>query len=76
MPIIRKYDWRTRIPALFECPNCGRCFELLAFTNTCQCGKDYNQGGQGLAPRDQWGEDTGESLADILSIGHYEDQNG
>ena len=72
MPIIRKYDWQTRIPALFECPGCGHQFELLAFTNTCSgCGKDFNQGGQGLAPRDQWGEDTGESLDEILEIGHH-----
>lgn len=72
MPIIRKYDWRTQIPALFECP-CGHQFELLAFTNTCSnCGTDFNQGGQALAPRSQWGWDTGESLDDILAIGHYE----
>src|SRR5574339_249968 len=36
-------------------------------TNTCdKCGRDYNISGQLLAPRYQWGEETGESLSDIL----------
>ena len=39
------------------------------FTNTCdRCGDDYNSAGQRLAPREQWGEETGESAADILSV--------
>lgn len=43
------------------------------FTNTCPgCNLDYNPMGQVLAPRDQWGEETGESLREILAIGHYE----
>lgn len=32
------------------------------------CDRDYNSAGQELAPREQWGEDTGESLSDILQI--------
>jgi hypothetical protein len=66
----------------FDCPMCGAvasghievkcCGEWLVcmgFTNTCEtCGADYNWSGQQLAPRSQWGEETGESLADILSI--------
>ncbi len=36
---------------------------------TCdRCGADYNSSGQMLADRSQWGEETGESLADILRI--------
>lgn len=32
-----------------------------AFTNTCDhCGADYNFNGDMLAPRSQWGEETGE----------------
>ena len=51
--------------------DCGHKVELLEFTNTCEkCGADYNMSGQCLAPRSQWGWDTGESLGDILSIGH------
>lgn len=54
-------------PAVGKCP-CGELVELGGFTNTCKCGADYNWSGQLLAPRSQWGEDTGESLADILRI--------
>ena len=51
----------------FEC--CGQEFMLDRFTNTCPvCGADYNSSGQMLAPRSQWGEETGESVHDILSV--------
>jgi len=30
------------------------------------CGADYNWNGTRLAPREQWGEETGESIADIM----------
>ena len=53
--------------AIGECVNCGKEVELRGFTNTCECGADYNDSGQLLAPREQWGEETGESLSDILS---------
>jgi len=50
-----------------EC--CGEICDCSGFTNTCpSCGADYNWAGQRLAPREQWGEETGESLSDILSI--------
>lgn len=59
---------RWREPAVGLC-ECGEEVYLDGFTNTCSgCGRDYNSAGQELAPREQWGEDTGESLADILSI--------
>ena len=54
-------------PAVGECNHCGEEVHLTGFTNTCECGTDYNMSGQELAPREQWGEETGESLADILS---------
>lgn len=47
---------------------CGREVVCEGFTNTCECGADYNFAGQQLADRSQWGEETGESLADILNI--------
>lgn len=37
------------------------------FTNTCDCGADYNFSGQRLASREQWGEETGETAGDILN---------
>ncbi len=42
-----------------EC-DCGEDIECRDFTNTCQCGADFNMSGHRLAPRDQWGEETGE----------------
>lgn len=30
-----------------------------------KCGREYNSSGQLLAPREQWGEETGEHPADI-----------
>lgn len=56
-----------RLPSIGRCL-CGREVELHGFTNTCECGLDYNSSGQLLAPRCFWGEETGESLSDILRI--------
>jgi len=40
---------------------CGRNVWCDEFTNTCDvCLTDYNWAGQRLAPRSQWGEETGE----------------
>src|ERR1019366_4380092 len=55
-------------PAVGECGGCSREVVLGGFTNTCDCGADYNGSGQLLAPREQWGEETGESLGDILNV--------
>jgi len=62
-----KYDgsWTEEAVGLCEC---GCEVELGQFTNACDCGRDYDRGGQLLAPRSQWGEETGESVADILAI--------
>lgn len=47
-----------------RCEDCGH--EVLldgSFTCTCDhCGADYNTFGQRLAPRSQWGWETGESF--------------
>ena len=45
---------------------CGRTVVLYGFTNTCECGRDYNMSGAELADRSQWGAETGENVADIL----------
>jgi len=65
----RKYDDVTgkRIAdAVGRCNHCARHVTLSGFTNTCECGADYNMAGQRLAPRSQWGEETGETADDIL----------
>jgi hypothetical protein len=55
-------------PAVIRCV-CGAEVSLdMVMTNTCnKCHRDYNISGQLLAPRSQWGWDTGESLGDILN---------
>jgi hypothetical protein len=68
MKILIQRDPETREPAVGQCDVCGQYVDLCGFTNTCDCGADYNMSGQRLAGREQWGEDTGESLADILRI--------
>ncbi len=45
--------------------DCGEEVECRNFTNTCECGLDFNFSGQELAPRSQWGEETGEHWSDI-----------
>jgi hypothetical protein len=48
---------------------CGTPLVCSGFTNPCpHCHTDYNWAGQRLAPRAQWGEETGERLEDILAI--------
>ena len=46
-------------PALWKC-DCGEELTCTEFTNTCECGADYNWNGSRLANREQWGEETGE----------------
>ncbi len=64
---VSEHSWWQ--PAVGECEVCGREVILDGFTNTCECGVDYNGSGQLLAPREQWGEETGESVGDILGVG-------
>jgi len=48
---------------------CGVWLLCDEFTNTCpRCERDYNGSGQLLAPRSQWGEETGETAADVLRV--------
>lgn len=45
---------------------CGQWVLCRGFTSTCdRCGADYNWTGQLLAPREQWGEETGEAWWEI-----------
>lgn len=58
---------RARKPRVIRCQYCGTEVVCKSFTNTCRCGADYNHAGQVLAARCQWGEETGETAADILA---------
>lgn len=58
-------DFCNRIPSIGLCV-CGAKIYLANFTNTCDCGRDYNSAGQELAPREQWGEETSEHWTDCI----------
>lgn len=64
------HTWQQVIwhPAEGRC-TCGRLVTLDRGDTSCECGRDYNSAGQELAPRSQWGEETGESYADITRGG-------
>lgn len=61
---------RTR--GVVKC-DCGAEVLCSHFTNTCDCGRDYNMSGSLLADRSQWGEETGEHPSDVARITGYED---
>jgi len=73
--VVQDYGKWQHDPAVGECNRCKREVVLHGFTNTCECGADYNMSGQQLADRSQWGEETGESLSDILSADADDDYN-
>ena len=54
-------NWRTT--KIRQC-SCGMEVACVSFTNTCACGRDYSFGGSELAPRSQWGWETGEHWTD------------
>ena len=65
---IQSFFNRYKEPGELRC-DCGESVYLDGFTNTCdKCDADYNSSGQRLAPRCQWGEETGEHWADIARI--------
>lgn len=39
---------------------CGQEVACDCFTNTCECGQEFNFAGQALRPRDQWEENEEE----------------
>lgn len=63
--IIRYRDHHNDVPGLMKC-DCGAEIEMVrpGADLHCECGRDYNSGGQLLAPRSQWGEETSETAAD------------
>jgi hypothetical protein len=66
-----RYETTYHEPALIRC-ECGRPVSLSdSWANGCECGREYNLSGQLLAPRHQWGEETGEHFS--CSCGHCED---
>lgn len=60
---VETYTSRYTQPAILKC-DCGEHVHLdSSWANECDgCGAEYNMSGQRLAPRSQWGEETGESF--------------
>jgi hypothetical protein len=58
----KTFDFSKWIPGyiVIRCA-CLETVNCTNFTNTCSCGRDYNFAGTELAPREQWGEETGET---------------
>ncbi len=65
---INEYTHSYTEPAVGLCDLCNRKVYLDGFTNTCDCGADYNMNGSLLASREFWGEETGEHISDILGV--------
>lgn len=61
---IQTYSNSYTEAAVLKC-DCGEHVHLHSFTNTCECGSDYNMSGELLADREQWGEETGEHWTEI-----------
>lgn len=56
----------TKVATYEECGN--EVVLDMVMTNTCsRCKADYNSSGSRLAPRSQWGYDTGETASEILA---------
>ena len=66
--VLKNWEHNYRQPAIGECNCCGCEVVLDSWTNTCDCGIDYNGSGQQLAPRRFWGEETGETFADLQDL--------
>lgn len=66
---VRTLNIRIAEPAAVRC-DCGAVVELYStWANACDaCGREYNGSGQTLAPREQWGEETGETQADFNGL--------
>ncbi len=61
----RDEDGKSVLHRVVVC--CGEDIVCRDFTQTCPtCKADYNFSGQKLAPREQWGEETGEHWADCI----------
>lgn len=61
---IRREEWEERHPAIGRC-DCGQTHDMGRGDIYCDCGRIYNSGGQELCDPSMWGEETGESPADI-----------
>lgn len=63
-PELNEWNMSYWEPAEGKCDVCGETvFLVSSWVNECdKCGTEYNGSGQMLAPRSQWGEETGETF--------------
>ena len=64
---IQSHEFCYRTDRIGKC-RCGEEVYLMNFTNTCECGIDYNMNGDQLVDRRYWGEETGECAADLNNL--------
>ena len=57
-------------PRIGKC-DCGAELYLHGWICPCDCGREYNSSGDLLAPRHQWGHETGEHPSDIAMAESY-----
>jgi len=63
-----RHDEEGRITH-FDCVCGARIERYSSWANECdRCGREYNGSGQLLAPREQWGEETGEDWRDLSNF--------
>lgn len=63
---VRHLKWSYVVPAVGRC-DCGELVQLDLAHNECEhCHRWYNSFGQRLVHPSLWGEETGETAADIL----------
>lgn len=62
---MRQWESRETIPGIMQC-ECGEKIEIYDHHDVhCEkCYREYNSAGSLLAPRSQWGEETGETAFD------------
>lgn len=57
---VERRPYVEHVAAVIRC-ECGKHVTLCdSWANECDCGLEFNGSGQLLAPRSQWGEETGE----------------
>jgi hypothetical protein len=68
--ILKETNKMSREIRTINCKACNNPVELLSsWANQCDnCGAEYNGSGQRLAPREQWGEETGEDWVGLSNF--------
>lgn len=71
---VRYIGWNFSTIGFIKCPSCGREVACHRFTNTCDCGREFNLYGEELALR--WEEETSVSKFNPVHLGGAQDGSG